>query len=402
MRKAHLAWGLCGLSVMMFAGALAFQLFTLDEPVGGVFGSRGLTTLPGAVFVLLGALLATRQPRNSIGWMLLAAGFVAAVQQLAREYATYGLLTGRSELVSPTTAGWISNWSWVPLVALMGVFVILYFPDGHLPSKAWRHIARAATVAVILATVGSMIDPGPMDSGVVVLNPYAVEHPPWLAELVLNGGLMLLNLGIVGGFASLVVRFRRTSGIERAQIKWLALGAGSLAAVLLLSTPVFLTQTTESLAYRILANATIIALGALPIAIAIAILRYQLYDIDRIISRTIVYGVLTSLLAAGYIVVVLIIRSLLPVADDSPLVVATSTLAMVALFRPLRARLQTIVDRRFNRAGYDAALTVERFGSRLRSEVDLDEITTDLVAVARQTLQPAHVSLWLRGSEERT
>ncbi|MGH2751814.1 MAG: hypothetical protein ACRDK3_13225 [Actinomycetota bacterium] len=400
-RSVYLAWGLCGFSLALLAGALIMQLLTLSTPVGGVFGSRGFQSLPGAALALLGALLAIRKPTNPVGWLLLAAGMVVSVQMFAWEYATYGLVARRADVPFAEVAAWVSGWTWMLLIALVGVFVILLFPNGRFPSSRWRLVAWLCVASVSIGSFGFAALPGPMEGGGGVTNPFALENPSWLAPLSLGLGTIALNVSLLLSAASLTVRFRRAAGIERAQIKWLTLGTGLVAAVLALGTPVFILTARESPAFWLASNLAVISLTAVPVSIAVAILRYRLYDIDRIISRTLAYGALTTILVGGYFLLVLALHSVLPLPEDSPLIVAASTLGVVAAFGPLRNRVQSAVDRRFNRSRYDAERIIAEFGGRLRLQVEIEGLSRDLVEVVDRTMHPAHASLWLRPTGER-
>ncbi len=396
-----MAWCLCVLSVALWALSVTLQVATASTPVTGVFGSRGGTGVVGMAFSFLGVLLATRRSLNPIGWIFLAAGLLASLQRASLEYAVYGLIARRASLVGEEFAAWMSNWMWVPLVGLVGVFVIHLFPNGTFLSPRWRMVGWISAVGMTLTTFAEATTPGPMQSGAGIVNPFGIEEAHRLvAVMIVAYGFGFLG-SIAAALTSLVVRFRRAGGIERAQIKWIAYAAGLLAAALAAGSMVFPTSAPDSLAYRVFANLTVFFLGGLPVAMAIAILRYRLYDIDRLINRTLVYGVVTVLLALGYAGGVLLAQAVLPVPNDSPAVVAITTLAVVALFRPLRNRVQGFVDRRFYRRRYDAARTIESFGSRLRQETDLDSLRGELLGLVKDTMQPAHASLWLRSGLER-
>ena len=270
------------------------------------------------------------------------------------------------------------------------VFLPLLFPDGHLPSRRWRPVPWLGLAFVGFAIVNNGLAPGPIELGAttVIENPTGIDD----AEVLLDAiGTVAGLCGLAAGFGavtSLVLRFRRARGDQRQQLKWFSFGAA------LLVVGVFAGDF-----FPVAQGLVAVFFPLLPVAAGIAILKYRLYDIDRIISRTIVYGLLTAALIGGYAGGVLLVQSVLPVANDSPLVVAASTLAMAALFSPLRRGIQTAVDRRFYRRKYDAIQTVENFSARLRDETDLEVLTYDLVQVAKATMQPAHVSLWLRTHE---
>jgi hypothetical protein len=285
---------------------------------------------------------------------------------------------------------------WVPTMAAGISLLILLFPTGRPPSPRWNLLIWVVGVAVAAYVVGTLLNPGPLYFFEDVRNPLGVEAWEEVIEPVVElvGGPFLLTT--VAAVVALIMRFRRASGVEREQLKWLVY----VAALLVAFTPVMvLTGESETKVGGILVSDFIYGLmiGALPLAIGAAILRHRLYDIDVVINRTVVYGALTATLAGAYIGMVLLLQlALSPLTEDSDLAIAGSTLAVAALFRPARRRIQHLVDRRFYRRKYDAARTLERFGARLRDEVELGALSADLRNVVTETMQPVHVSLWLR------
>jgi hypothetical protein len=266
----------------------------------------------------------------------------------------------------------------------------LLFPDGRLVSRRWRWAAWCAGAGIVGTFVTTGLLPGPIDDLPQLENPYGVESP--LLDPLTGIAVLVLLAGIAGSAASLIVRFRRAEGEPRQQIKWLAL-AGAVAAV------VVPTASAGSGLWGdgITNIASMLGVLCLPLAVGIAILRHRLYDIDVVINRALVYGALTASLVAAYVLCVLLLQFVLsPLTANSGLAIAASTLAVAAMFRPARARVQAIVDRRFYRRRYDAAQTLDAFGDHLREELDLDTLGTDLRGVVADTMQPAHVSLWLR------
>ncbi|MPZ92878.1 MAG: hypothetical protein GEU68_14875 [Actinobacteria bacterium] len=341
-------------------------------------------------------------PTRWAGWFL-AAGIGAGIQQFAWGYATYGLVARRADVALAEVAAWVSGWTWMLIVALVGVFSILLFPNGRLLSSRWRPAVWLCMAGVLVGSFGSAVLPGPMDGGGGIANPFAVENPSWLAPLSSGAGVFALNVSLLLAAASLMLRFRRAAGVERAQIKWLALGAGLVAAVFAFGTPILALSARDSVSFWLTSNVILISLTALPASIAIAILRFRLYDIDRIVSRTIAYAILTAVLVGGYALAILVLQSTLPLDDDSPLIVAASTLAVVVPSGRLRSRIQTAVDRRFNRRRYDAQATIEAFATRLREQTDIAALESDLITLVSSTVEPAHASLWLapQGTEAR-
>jgi hypothetical protein len=327
-----------------------------------------------------GALIVARRPGNRVGWLLLAAGLSVGISGLVQAYAQAGLA-----LPGVRLAAWLSNWTWVTLSGLV-VFLLLLYPDGRLPSPRWRLVAWAAAVGCGLAAVCSALYPGlPALPG--SRNPTGLYGS---AGQVVQATFPVLSLTLLvlqlAALASLLVRFRRSRGVARQQLKWLAYGAAPtlLAASVPLPAGFRPWQT---------AVGNVVA-WALPAAIAVAVLRYRLYDLDRLVNRTLVYATLTVLLGGCYAGLVLGLGQLL--GRDSSLAVAGATLAVAGLFQPARRRVQAVVDRRFNRRRHDAARTIGAFTERLREQVDLDTLSAELLGVVDQTMQPTQVSLWLQ------
>ena len=393
---AALAWALWALTLVAFAlvGWLNELLVEAGRP------DLAMLTSDIPAFVLatfsattVGALLASRRPRHPVGWLLLGLGLPVALSGVATGYANYGLMARPGGLAA---ADWAALYHGVSLlIALASLqFVLLLTPTGSLPSPRWRWWARVAAGAALVALLTSLVLP--FDP------PYQATANP-LTTPVLAGPLRTLNtltwlvtaLGLPVAAGALLLRFRRAHGVERLQLRWLVLAAAlaaALLAVTVLSLTVGLLGPTGD--EDLLGWVSAVVLGLMPLATRAAILRYRLYDLDRIISRTVAYGLLTLLLVGGYAAVVLGLGQLL--GRDSSLVVAAATLAVAALFQPARRRVQAAVDRRFNRRRYDAARTIQGFSARLREQVDLDALTSELLVVAERTMQPTRVSIWLR------
>jgi MFS family permease len=343
-------------------------------------------------FMVVGALVVAHRPSNAIGWIFSAVGLLPITGALAAEYATYALVTRPGSLPGAILAAWYASWPWYPTLALALIFGPLLFPTGRLLSPRWRPAAWLAGAATATFTVLAALQPD-LDpvADHVIANPIgvaAVENPEESAVGVTL--LSLVTLVAVVGFVSLVIRFRRSRGEERQQLKWFTY-AGALLPLAVLGD--FLPPPVGDLLFAV-------PIVFLPVAAGIAILRYRLYDIDRLINRTLVYGLLTALLAGVYAGAVLVLGQLFGgVGTDPPSwAVAGATLAVAALFQPARRRIQQLVDRRFNRRRYDAATTIEAFSARLRDQVDLDTLSSELLAVVDQTVQPTRVGLWLRPS----
>ncbi|MEJ7875732.1 MAG: hypothetical protein WKF62_03655, partial [Solirubrobacterales bacterium] len=337
---------------------------------------------------------AGRHPDNAIGWIFLSVGVSAGLAQLAGGYAGYWTGGhGGSKALGELAASYGTQ-SWIPFILLPATFLLLLFPDGRLPSPRWRWIARCAALGIAGAFVSGVLLPGPLEDYPQLQNPYGVDTP--LIDALTGLSFLLLLVAIVGSAAALSVRFRRATGVERQQIKWLALAGAVIATVIPIGFAGF-NLWGEAVSYSLMMSSVL----GLPVAAGVAILRYRLYDIDVVINRTLVYGALTATLAAVYLASVLVFQlALSGLTSDSGLAIAASTLAVAALFRPARARIQQSVDRRFFRRRYDAARTLESFSARLRDQVDLTALDAELRGVVSETLQPAHVSLWLRGPRD--
>jgi hypothetical protein len=350
---------------------------------------------PGVALVsaaTVGAVLASRRPAHPVGWLLLAQVATNLTTGAAAQYLAWGLLPGGPlpatryvALYYPASAG--------GLLLLLG-FVLLLTPTGKLPSPGWRWWARAMVAVPLLLVVGVALAPGPVDPSVQVLGGPFEFHGLGGVLLVVNQlALAFTNLAVAVCAGSLVVRFRRARGVERQQLRWVAVAAALLVVAAGGALVGLVLGATEVVTW-----ALSVGVAGLPLAIGAAVLRYRLYDLDRIISRTLAYGLLTLLLGGGYAAVVLGLGRLLP--QGSSLVVAAATLAVAAAFQPARRRVQQAVDRRFNRRRHDAAETIQAFSTHLRDQLDLDTLSVELLATVEQTMQPTAVSLWLRPSPQ--
>jgi hypothetical protein len=393
---AWIAWSLCVLCVAL---ATASQILALlnGRTLGEIFITFAILTVS---FSVVGALIISHRPENSIGWIFLAVGFCYGLLSAADEYAIYALLTNPGALPWGAEASWLGQWIWAPGLGLILVFLPLLFPDGHPPSYRWRWVAWLGGLSIGLAVVSSTIGLWPERGPALVTGD---ENPSQVVNVLVSFiALPMMLLAGLGAVISLLVRFRRARGDEQQQIKWFAFAA-ALTFVWILVIEVFAELLSieggvpEAILTFTWASAGLV-IPSIPIATGIAILRYRLYDIDRIINRTLVYGALTATLVALYFggVVVLQRVFVLLTGQQSTLAVVASTLLIAALFTPLRRRIQGFIDRRFYRRKYDARKTLEAFSATLRDETDLDALNNNLVGVVRETMQPAHVSLWLR------
>jgi hypothetical protein len=357
------------------------------------------------IFPLMGAMIASRHPRNAIGWILLAEGLLWMFLGLTDYYGLYGVAVPGSVPFPVGVAG-INNFMWVPAVGLLGTYVFLLFPDGKLPSRRWRPLALLAGVVIVLVSIGVGLTPGELQNLGGVRNPFALEGISWI-ETATFVVLPLLPLCMLASVLSLVLRYRRSRGEERQQIKWIALAAsvvGLLYLIAMIFAFVFPSgawfQPGSPLWLDVIGYTALLSFTLVPIAVGFAVLKYRLYDIDIIINRALVYGSLTVTLALVYFGGVTGTQALLGTLTGQrelpQLAVVVSTLAIAALFNPLRRRIQTFIDRRFYRSKYDARKTLEAFSARLRDVTDLDNLTGDLVGVVRETIQPEHATLWLR------
>jgi hypothetical protein len=337
----------------------------------------------------VGAVLASRRPRHPVGWLLLVLGLSVTIDGVASGYASYGALARPGSLPAAAAVAVYASTGVLWARVCIG-FVLLLTPTGSLPSPRWRWWARLAVVAPVLYLAVRALLPRPLSPPYQsVPSPFAVPAlaGPLLTARAVTG--VLTFLPVVVAAAALVLRFRRARGTERLQLRWVAVAA-ALTAV---ATPVALIAA-------VLQNDVVLAWTAgvwvvmLPLAVGAAVLRYRLYDLDRIINRTLSYGLLTVLLGGGYAGIVLGLGQL--VGSGSSLTVAVATLAVAAVFQPARRRVQDLVDRRFNRRRYDATRTIQAFSGRLRQQIDLDTLTAELLNVVDQTMQPTWVSLWVR------
>jgi len=377
---ARLAWTL-------WAAFVALIGLTLWQIARGTGDDDEAFALLLAGYATVGALIAARRPRNAVGWLLLAIAITFGAQAFGETYVGDPDNPGRAAI------GWTATCLWHVWFALTGIFLPLVFPDGRLPSPRWRWVAHLGVAAVALSAAGAAFKPGDLGLSARVENPLGVGGDVAAAAEV--GGTALAAAGFVLAAASLAVRFRRSRGRERQQLKWFALVGLLIGAMLVLALVGLVAPRGAGEAIGAVGWFSFLALTVVgvPAATGIAILRHRLYDIDLVIRRTLVYGALTATLGGAYAGSVLLLGLALA---ESDVAVAGATLTVAALFRPARGRIQALVDRRFYRARYDAQRTLDAFAARLRDEVDLDALGRDLRAVARETVAPRSVSLWLR------
>jgi hypothetical protein len=390
--SAGLAWGLWGLVVLVEGLVIGFLLandgLTTRELIAGL-----ATWVPFLAFATVGAVILARRPGNRIGWLCWAIGFAITVSILGSKQV-WAVLADQGRSSAWAVLPQLGTIAWLGTLLGLLPFLVLLFPTGRLLSPRWRPIAWALGLVLGLYLIARLLTPGPVDPALPD-NPLGIESADGLLQLIQTMAGVAVPFLVLGVLASVVLRFRRSQGEERQQLKWFTFVVAA-DVVLIPGVGEAAQRAAPVLGELVVFPATI---SLIPIAIGVAVLKYRLYDIDRVINRTLVYGLLTILLGAVYLAGVFGLGQLLnPVSGESALAVAASTLAVAALFQPARRRVQAVVDRRFNRRRYDAARTVEGFSGRLRDEIDLDTLSVELLAVVEQTMQPTAVSLWLRPS----
>jgi hypothetical protein len=392
----RLAWSVCGISLALLVSTLLLILLGHSMPLPEGYLSwqdQAVEAVGGFGPAILGAIIAARRPTNPYGWLWCGLGLSLAVRAFGGTYAAYAA-ANPGALPASLLVAFAGELAW-PVLVTLTAFVLLLFPDGRVPSRRWRVVAEGAAAATGVMVIALLLGPEELDIA-PLRNPLAVGGTlGQVAMVVLYASAVVIISTVILAAVSLVLRFRRARGVERQQIKWFAYAAAWFGAYFVFTGLLGqqLPGLWHSLAYTV-------TLGGLYLGVGIAILRHRLYDIDRVINRTLVYGLLTVLLAVVYAGAVLVLGQLFGgVGRDPPSwVVAGATLAVAALFQPARRRIQAIVDRRFNRRKYNAAKTVEAFSARLRDEIDLDALSAELLAVTHQTMQPTTATLWLRPS----
>jgi hypothetical protein len=396
-----LAWALWLLAVLALAAVPWLDRLLRQAGRPDLVQLTPVTAFPVVAMVsgaTIGAVLASRKPRHPVGWLLLAVALSLTATAAAAQYLTWGLLVRPGGL--PAARGVSLYYSAIGYTALTLIgLLLLVTPTGSLPSPRWRWWARVMVATPVLLVVVATLAKGPLDPRYEAIGgPFDLRGHGGLLLVANQVALAVTTLAVVVAAGSLVGRFRRARGVERLQLQWVALAA----LVVVMAGVVILAGLAVGVASAsmLLSLAVGLCVATLPVATAAAVLRYRLYDLDRIISRTLAYGSLTVLLGLGYAGIVLGLGRLLP--QGSSLAVAAATLAVAAVFQPARRRIQQVVDRRFNRRRHDAGQMIEAFGTRLRDQVDLDTLIAELVAVVDQTMQPTRASLWLRPTQPRS
>jgi len=380
------AWSIWGVAMTLSAAALALLAASWNAAVPDSWGFRGFQVLFAVPFTTIGAIIVARRP-NVVGWILVAVGALSGLQAFAEEYGIYGIIARPDGLPGAIWFAWLSSWIWVFVVGTVAIHLVLFYPDGRLPSPAWWPLAVAGALAMCGVATGLALAPGPLNNAPYVDNPIGLV--PLGSASVVAGVFAVVAALAAATTASAFYRFRRAVGIERQQLKWLAYFAALLAIAVLVGS---VGQAYKPAQLFLIAAAT-----AVPFAIGLAVMRYRLYEIDVIIRRTLIYGVLSATLVGVYVAAVLALQyALSPFTTGNALVVAGSTLVAVALFQPLRERIRRAVDQRFYRSRYDAQATIDAFAVRLRNEIDLDALASELLDVVSDTVRPAWARLWLR------
>jgi hypothetical protein len=392
MRARNLAWVLWAATVSLVGGALLLDL--ANRPEIPLFDAP-LTIIP-PTFATLGALISSRRPGNVMGWIFLATGILGSVQIFSGQYATVALAPDGPALPGGAFAAWCAMLAQNSFPVSI-LFLVLLFPNGMLPSRRWRPVAWAMGVFLATTLVLGAVSPGPFPEFPSASNLFGVEGAK-PSESVLAAGQLGGLACVVATLLSLILRFYFSRGEERLQLKWF-----TYAAVVGLSTPLLLSSLAPAVFQIVGLFAWMLGFLSIPVSAGVAILKYRLYEIDLIINRTLVYGSLTAMLVALYVsgVVNLQYAFRALTGGGSQLAIVASTLLLAALFNPLRRRVQRFIDHSFYRRKYDAAKTLEEFSAKLRDETDIETLNSELLSTVRETVQPAHTSLWLREPERK-
>jgi len=387
---AWLTWSMCALSLVLTALSLLFIALLLqsDAPIYYYWLE---TSMVSAGYSTVGAIVASRLPESPIGWLFCAIGFTFGAVHFCAEYANYTLLAPPGSLPGVEAAAWLTSWVWVGGLGLV-VFLDLLFPNGRLPSARWRLFAWFTASALVPAATLAAISPGRIISS-TLHNPLGIEGLPNASKAI---EAFMYGLVVVGA-TSMLMRLRYAGRIERQQIKWFAYATVVVISGVILKNVVY-PMVSVTWLWWVGLILTAVGVVSSPVAMGLAIFRYRLYEIDLLINRTLVYGSLTVMLVGVYAGSIVVLQGFLRAltGQESTLAIVASTLVIAALFNPLRRRIQGFIDRRFYRRKYDARKTLEAFSAKLRDDTDLDALSADLVGMVKETMQPAHVSLWLR------
>jgi hypothetical protein len=382
-----LAWSLWLVAFGCCAGGLVVTLAVIRPLTVAVLAEGAVRALVFPLgFATIGLVLTLRRPANPIGWLFAAAGLAWSLPIPAEPWLDRLVGEQRPLPLLAKVAAVYGEFNWAPATVLGVTLPALLVPDGRLRSRRWRVVAAGAVAAAALVLVGDAVAPTRLEDHLIA-NPFGLAGPAGtVASTVAGVGYLLWMASMVASMACVVLRFRASGGVERQQLRWVAAGAAAAVAGLLGGAVTPQRTAISSCLYAMVL--------CIPTGVAVAVLRYRLWDLDRLVSRTVTYTLVTGLLVLPYLALLPAVSRL--AGDAGGLAVAATTLAAVALFAPLRRRVQHLVDRRFNRRRYDAARTLEAFAARLREQVDLDALSAELLAVADQTVQPTRASLWLR------
>ena len=404
MRRAPtiFAWLVLVVCVVAIAVAHVLALIGTGQANGSWVVTASFLTYP-----TVGALIISRRPKNAVGWVFCAIGLGAASTSFSAGYVSYSIAKHTDTQLATGLIDMLGNAVW-PLNLGLGSLLLFLFPDGKLPSRRWRTALWVDVACISAMIVAGLLHAGPLEKHGRVINPIGIGSAMSLLSAIQNLAQTLFVFATLAAIVSVVVRYRHATGVQRQQIKWFAYG-GVLIAIIVAVTMILadtLTPRGQDPSTTAFSNIGF-ALGftMLPLGAGIGVLRYRLYDIDILINRTLVYGSLTAVLAVVYFGLVFVAQSLTQAVTGQtkpqPAIIVASTLFIATLFNPLRRRIQAAIDRRFYRAKYDAARTLEAFAASLRNQVELAELSAHLLGVVRETMQPAHVSLWLRPDERK-
>jgi hypothetical protein len=390
------------LAFVLALGGLVFSIVNRGADYSGEFGPA-LSMFFELVLmgmVSLGVLVSSRRPGNPVGWIITGSGMSLIVSGFAQSYGIYALYTNPGNVPGGAVMAWISSWVIIPTLFAAPALLFLLFPDGHLISRGWLVVFWLVIAATCVTTLSSALDPVLDDAPFKgVVNPLGVDTSGTPFALISPFGWPGMAAGLLAAAPAMIVRLRRSRGVERQQLKWIASAATVVPLASLMAVISFYLGWNAAASLL-----PFLAPLLIPLAAGYAVLRYRLYDIDLVINRALVYGSLTVMLLlvyfGGVTATQALFQTLTGQQQQSQLAVVASTLAIAAMFNPLRRRLQAFIDRLFYRRKYDARKTLDDFSAKLRDETDLDELNDSLVSVVTDTMQPEHVSLWLRRPEE--
>jgi hypothetical protein len=412
MSPRRLAWTVFALICVFYVAGLIVSLPAGDRSSDTDWGMNGAVAglafvLSTFLFAVVGVLVAARNPGNPVGWILLAIGATWGLDLVCSSYATYGLELHRGSHDLAVVTASIDSMLWVPGIGLTGVFLLLLFPDGHLLTPRWRWLAWSSAAGLTVASLGILCDPGLMSDSSFpnTVNPLGIDALGTVTQ-VLRSVVIMVPIAILGAALSLILRFRRSRGTERLQMKWLAAAAAAVAgifAVAMVFAAILPSGADTPEWLQLLQTVALISFGLIPVSIGFAVFQYRLYDIDLIIRRTLTYSCLAGILIGIYLAGVVGLSSVLRAAtgESGALAVTLSTLLVVLVSRPIQSRVKATIDHRFSRLAYDPARTLDEFSDQVRRKVDLDVLGAELIGTVSATVRPAHVTLWLRQPADR-